>query len=319
MFDNKKVLVTGGSGMIGRQLVELLQKESADVYVADLNKPRNMKNITFKEVDLTNYQSCLSLCKGMDYVFNLVGIKASPKIIKEQPATIFTPMLQFNTNMMAAAMENDVEWYLYTSSVGVYGEAEIFKEDDVWKKFPSKNDWYGGWSKRMGEVQAEAYAIQNGKSNVSIVRPANVYGPYDNFDTDNAMVIPSLIRKAHENEFLSVWGDGSPIRDFIYSEDVARGMLHMVKNKVTEPVNLGSGTGVTIKELATTIASELGREIKWDTDKPMGDKIRLFDTNRAESYGFKPKTKLEDGISNTVKWFLDNLDIVDKRYNVFNK
>ena len=121
MFDNKKVLVTGGSGMIGRQLVELLQKESADVYVADLNKPRNMKNITFKEVDLTNYQSCLSLCKGMDYVFNLVGIKASPKIIKEQPATIFTPMLQFNTNMMAAAMENDIEWYLYTSSVGVYG------------------------------------------------------------------------------------------------------------------------------------------------------------------------------------------------------
>jgi GDP-L-fucose synthase len=195
----------------------------------------------------------------------------------------------------------------------------IFKEENVWKSFPSKHDWFGGWAKRMGELQAEAYAIQNGKSNVSIVRPANVYGPYDNFDTDNAMVIPSLIRKAHENEFLSVWGDGSPIRDFIYSEDVARGMLHMVKNKVTEPVNLGSGTGVTIKELATTIASELGREIKWDTDKPMGDKIRLFDTNRAESYGFKPKTKLEDGISNTVKWFLDNLDIVDKRYNVFNK
>jgi len=319
MFNNKKVLVTGGSGMIGRQLVKLLQKESADVYVADLNKPRNMKDITFKKADLTNYQSCLSLCDGMDYVFNLVGIKASPKIIKEQPATIFTPMLQFNTNMMAAAMENDIEWYLYTSSVGVYGKAEIFKEDDVWKKFPSKNDWYGGWSKRMGEVQAEAYAIQNGKSNVSIVRPANVYGPYDNFDTNNAMVIPSLIRKAHENEFLSVWGDGSPIRDFIYSEDVARGMLHMVKNKVTEPVNLGSGTGITIKELAETVASELGREIKWDTDKPMGDKIRLFDTSRAESYGFKPSVSLKDGISKTVRWFLDNLDIIDKRYNVFHR
>jgi len=255
----------------------------------------------------------------MDYVFNLVGIKCSPKVIQERPADIMTPMLQFNTNMMSAAMKSDVEWYLYTSTVGVYGEAEIFKEENVWKSFPSKHDWFGGWAKRMGELQAEAYAIQNGKANVSIVRPANVYGPYDNFDTDNAMVIPSLIRKAHENEFLSVWGDGSPIRDFIYSEDVARGMLHMVKNKVTEPVNLGSGTGITIKELATTIASELRREIKWDTDKPMGDKIRLFDTNRAESYGFKPKTKLEDGISNTVKWFLDNLDIVDKRYNVFNK
>jgi len=319
MFKNKNVLVTGGSGMIGRQLVKLLQKESANVCVADLNEPINMSGITFKKVDLTNYTSCLEACHGMDYVFNLVGIKCSPKVIQERPADIMTPMLQFNTNMMSAAMKSDVEWYLYTSTVGVYGEAEIFKEENVWKSFPSKHDWFGGWAKRMGELQAEAYAIQNGKANVSIVRPANVYGPYDNFDTDNAMVIPSLIRKAHENEFLSVWGDGSPIRDFIYSEDVARGMLHMVKNKVTEPVNLGSGTGITIKELATTIASELGREIKWDTDKPMGDKIRLFDTNRAESYGFKPKTKLEDGISNTVKWFLDNLDIVDKRYNVFNK
>jgi len=319
MFKNKNVLVTGGSGMIGRQLVKLLQKESANVYVADLNEPMNMSGIIFKKVDLTNYVSCLEACQGMDYVFNLVGIKCSPKVIQERPADIMTPMLQFNTNMMSAAMKSDVEWYLYTSTVGVYGNAEIFKEENVWKSFPSKHDWFGGWAKRMGELQAEAYAIQNGKANVSIVRPANVYGPYDNFDTDNAMVIPSLIRKAHENEFLSVWGDGSPIRDFIYSEDVARGMLHMVKNKVTEPVNLGSGTGVTIKELATTIASELGREIKWDVDKPMGDKIRLFDTNKAESYGFKPKTKLENGISNTVRWFLDNLDIVDKRYNVFNK
>ena len=319
MFNNKKVLVTGGSGMIGRQLVKLLQSENADVYVADLNEPLNMDNITFKRVDLTDYESCCYVCSGMDYVFNLVGIKCSPKVIQERPADIMTPMLQFNTNMMGAAMENNVEWYLYTSTVGVYGEAEIFKEENVWKTFPSKHDWFGGWAKRMGELQAEAYSIQNKKSNVSIVRPANVYGPYDNFDTDNAMVIPSLIRKAHENEFLSVWGDGSPVRDFIYSEDVARGMLHMVKNKITEPVNLGSGTGVTIKELATTIASELGREIKWDTDKPMGDKVRLFDTSRAESYGFNPSVSLKDGISKTVRWFLNNLDIIDKRYNVFNK
>lgn len=319
MFRDKKVLVTGGSGMIGRQLVKLLQEEFADVYIADLNEPLNMDNITFKRVDLTDYESCCYVCSGMDYVFNLVGIKCSPKVIQERPADIMTPMLQFNTNMMGAAMENNVEWYLYTSTVGVYGEAEIFKEENVWKTFPSKHDWFGGWAKRMGELQAEAYSIQNKKSNVSIVRPANVYGPYDNFDTDNAMVIPSLIRKAHENEFLSVWGDGSPVRDFIYSEDVARGMLHMVKNKITEPVNLGSGTGVTIKELATTIASELGREIKWDTDKPMGDKVRLFDTSRAESYGFNPSVSLKDGISKTVRWFLNNLDIIDKRYNVFNK
>ena len=150
-FKNKKVLITGGSGMIGRQLVKLLQEEQSDVYVADLNKPLNMNNITWQKVDLTDYSNCLSVCEGMDYVFNLVGIKCSPKVIQERPADIMTPMLQFNTNMMAAAMKNNVEWYLYTSTVGVYGEAEIFKEENVWKSFPSKHDWFGGWAKRMGE------------------------------------------------------------------------------------------------------------------------------------------------------------------------
>ena len=120
-----RLLVTGGSGMIGRQLVKLLQKESANVCVADLNEPINMSGITFKKVDLTNYISCLEACQGMDYVFNLVGIKCSPKVIQERPADIMTPMLQFNTNMMSAAMESNVKWYLYTSTVGVYGEAEI--------------------------------------------------------------------------------------------------------------------------------------------------------------------------------------------------
>ena len=133
------------------------------------------------------------------------------------------------------------------------------------------------------------------------------------------MVVPSLIRKAYENEVVSVWGDGSPIRDFIYAGDVASGMLHMVENKVTEPVNLGSGTGVTIKELAETIVSEFGKEMVWDKDKPMGDMIRLFDTKRAESYGFKPSVSLKNGISNTVKWFLDNVNIIDEKYSVFNK
>ena len=100
MFRDKKVLVTGGSGMIGRQLVKLLQEEFADVYIADLNEPLNMDNITFKRVDLTDYESCCYVCSGMDYVFNLVGIKCSPKVIQERPADIMTPMLQFNTNMI---------------------------------------------------------------------------------------------------------------------------------------------------------------------------------------------------------------------------
>ncbi|MBT3520098.1 MAG: NAD-dependent epimerase/dehydratase family protein, partial [Gammaproteobacteria bacterium] len=134
MFKSKNVLVTGGSGMIGRQLVSLLLAEKANVHVADLNKPINMSdNINFHNIDLKDFGSCKEVCKGMDYVFNLVGIKCSPQVCLERPADIMGPMLQFNTNMLEAAMLSDVKWYLYTSTVGVYEPAEILHEDDVWK------------------------------------------------------------------------------------------------------------------------------------------------------------------------------------------
>jgi len=318
MFKNKNILVTGGSGMIGRQLVSLLLDEEAIVHVADLNKPINMsKNIVFHNIDLKNFDNCKEVCKNMDYVFNLVGIKCSPQVCLERPADIMGPMLQFNTNMLEAAMLANVKWYLYTSTVGVYEPAEVLDEDDVWKTQPSRNDWYGGWAKRMGELQCQAYEKQFGKGRCSIVRPANVYGPYDNFDPDNAMVIPSLIRKAHDNKVLEVWGDGTPIRDFIHCRDVALGMIHMVKNKITEPVNLGSGTGISIKQIANIVSERFNRNIKWLSDKPMGDSRRVFSTNRAEKYGFKIKIDLKYGINETIDWFLKNKSIIDERYNVF--
>ena len=228
-------------------------------------------------------------CEDQDYVFNLIGIKGSPKMSREKPASFMVPMLMFNTAMMEAAMRSNVKWYLYTSSVGVYHPAEVFKEDDVWKTFPSENDKHPGWAKRIGELQAEAYKIQLGKDNISIVRPANVYGKWDNFDPENAMVIPSLINRIMSGESpLTVWGDGSPIRDFIYAGDCAEGMIHMVENGVTDPVNLGSGTGVSIKQIAETIRDIHNPSVKidWDTSKPKGDARRLMDTTRAESFGF---------------------------------
>ena len=320
MFKDQKVLVTGGSGMIGRQLVNLLLERGAKVTVADLNEPINMPSeITFKKVDLRDFNRCKILCEGEDYVFNLVGIKCSPKITLEQPADIMGPMLQFNTNMLEAAMQANVKWYLYTSTVGVYTPAEIFYEDDVWKGYPSPNDWYGGWAKRMGELQCEAYEKQYGEGKCSIVRPANVYGPYDNFDTKNAMVVPSLIRKAQENDVIEVWGDGSSIRDFIHAKDVARGMMFAVENKITKPINLGSGTGVTIKELSEIVANYFNKPIKWLTDKPSGDAKRIFSMERANSYGFYPETSIKEGVEDTIKWFILHKDIVDKRFNILNK
>jgi GDP-L-fucose synthase len=320
MFKNQKVLVTGGAGMIGRQLVNLLLEKGADVTVADINEPTGLpEEIKFVKANLLYFDQCQSICQDQDYVFNLVGIKCSPKVTLEQPADIMGPMMQFNTNMLEAAMKANVKWYLYTSTVGVYTPAEIFYEDDVWNGSPSPNDWYGGWAKRMGELQCEAYEKQYGEGKCSIVRPANVYGPYDNFDLKNAMVVPSLIRKAYENDILEVWGDGSPIRDFIHAKDVARGMMFAVENKITKPINLGSGNEVTIGQVAEFVAKYFNKPIQFSPEKPSGDAKRLFSMERANSYGFYPEISIEEGLEDAIEWFILNKDLVDKRVNVLNK
>ena len=298
---NKNVLVTGGGGMVAQQLVRLLKEEGSNVTTVDLptsGVPADLQG------DLRDRSFCKEIVKGQEIIFNLAGLKGSPQRVLEAPGSFSVPQVQFGANMAEISFNSDIEWYLYTSSYGVYAESDIMKEDDVWKTFPSKHDWYPGWAKRMGELNVEAYMKEKGYNNCSIVRPANVYGPYDNAIFDEwAMVVPSLIRKGYNDDVLEVWGDGSPIRDFIYSEDVARGMLHMVKNKVSEPVNLGSGTGVTIKEVAEIIADYFGKEIKWDITKPMGDMKRVMSTERAESYGFNPQISLKDGIIKTIEWY----------------
>ena len=320
MFENQKVLVTGGSGMIGRSLVNLLLKRGAIVTIADLTKPVDLPDgVEFTQVDLRFFDNCLDICKGKDYVFHLAGVKGSPKMCIEQPVDFMVPMLQFNTNMTQAAFESNVKWYLYTSSVGVYSPAEVFYEESVWETFPSPNDKYAGWAKRIGELQTETYSKQYGWDKISIVRPANVYGPYDNFNPNNAMVVPSLIRKAQESDVLEVFGDGSPIRDFIYADDVARGMLHVVENKITDPINLGSGGGYTIKNLVELVLKYSGRDIpvKWLTDAPSGDSKRLMSVDRMKRYGLETTVSLEEGVRLTTEWFLNNKEILDKRYNPF--
>jgi GDP-L-fucose synthase len=320
MFKDKKVLITGGGGMIGRSLINQLIDKECKIYIADLTTPTDLpEGVEHLQVDLRFFDNCLDICKGMNYVFHLAGVKGSPKMCIEQPVDFMVPMLQFNTNMIQAAYEANVDWFLYTSSVGVYSPADVFFEDTVWSTFPSPNDKYAGWAKRMGELQTETYKIQYGFDRFSIVRPANVFGSYDNFNPTNAMVIPSLIRKAQENEILEVWGDGTPIRDFIYAEDVAKGMIFAVENKITKPMNLGSGIGYTIKEVVDMVVKHSGKdlEVKWLSDKPNGDQKRLFDMSTSKSYGWEIEIGLEEGIKKTTEWFLNNKEILDKRYNPF--
>tara|TARA_B100000700_G_C15062474_1_gene866806 strand:- start:9853 stop:10842 length:990 start_codon:yes stop_codon:yes gene_type:complete len=320
-YKGKKVLITGGTGMIGQPLSLMLLQLGAEVTTASLDDAsRAPKGAKHLKLDLRDFNNCLSVAEGIDIVFHLAGVKGSPKMTQERPASFMVPTLQFSLNMMEASRRQGVENYLFTSSVGVYEPAEVFKEDSVWKSFPSPNDKFAGWAKRICELQAQAYQIEYGWENISIVRPANVFGSFDNFDPKNAMVIPSLIYRAiNEDGPLTVWGDGSPVRDFIHSSDVARGMLLAVEKGIHEPINLGSGGGVTIKEVAETISNIVGKEIVWDVSKPMGDAKRIMDMTRAGSYGFNCEKTLIEGLKETIEWYKSSKNDSNERYNPFTE
>ena len=297
-------LIIGGRGMVGRQLTKLCSEKFDDVCVIDTAVHRSERNNNVKYIQMNmEWNTSTGLIRDYDYVFHVAGIKGSPISAKQKPAN-YLPMLQFDTNIIRAVAYYEPKWFLYTSSIGVYPPMEIYEEDKVWDKVPSENDKIPAYIKRMGELSCEAISTTHRYNNISIVRPANIYGPHDNFG-ENSMVIPSLIKKGVEDDEINVWGDGTPIRDFIYSEDVARGMLHMVKNRHNDTVNLGSGTGVTISDIATIVSEYFKKPRIYDSSKPNGDMKRLMSMRRAQELGFASRIKLKDGIEQTIEWYLD--------------
>jgi GDP-L-fucose synthase len=286
-----KALIIGGKGMVGKQLDVLCQDVYDEVKVVDI------------EHDMT-IQSNAEIIKEYNHIYHLAGIKGSPLRVKQNPAD-YLPMLQFDTNVIRAVGKYKPDWFLYTSSIGVYPPSEYYKEDEVWDKVPSSNDKIPAYIKRMGELSCEAISITNDYKNISIVRPANIYGPYDNFGNEST-VIASMIKKGYNDNVLNVWGDGSPIRDFIYSKDVARGMLHMVQNKINDTINLGSGEEVKISDIANVVGNYFGKKIKYDVSKPNGDLRRQMDTTKMKKYGFQRKYNLEHGLHETIKWYVEN-------------
>ncbi len=314
-FAGKKILITGGTGMIGRQAVDILVDAGAKVRIVSLDKVNVNPKAEHVFGDLTEFAFCKEATKNTDFVFHLAGVKGSIEVTKTKPASFFVPILMFNTNVLEACRMNGVKKVLYTSSVGAYSSAEVFKETENLDGPPM--DMFPGWAKRMAELQIQAYKIQYGLENFAVVRPCNVYGPGDNFDPNNAMVIPSLMYRIHAKENpVVVWGDGSAIREFAYSKDVAEGMIQALYYGTRgEFVNLGSGKEYTIKQLVETLASFLDFKYVFDATKPSGFKRRVMDLTRAKEWiHFNPSTSLKDGLQETWKWYLDHeKEYLDKK------
>ena len=321
LFKNKKVLVAGGTGLVGIQLVKQLLELGAKIRIASLDDPfRANPEAEFIRCDLSEKTNCLKVCRGMEYVFNLLCTKGSPKVAALYPVEHMS-MNKYNSCLIEAAFESGAEGFLFTSSNGVYSPSELMSEDNVWESYPSPNDRFAGYVKRVGELYADAYRIQYGWQ-TNIVRPANIYGPFDNFDSVNAMVVPSLIKRAvsGEDPFI-VWGDGSAKRDFVHTEDVARGMILVAEENPGLPVNLGSGIGTSIRELVETVIANLSQAPKviFDTTQPTGDAQRVLDISRAKQLGYSPRVNLANGIHETLAWYRYHRNQPSGRYDVFDK
>jgi len=319
-FSEKNVLVTGGSGLIGRQVVDILCDADAKVKIASLDKIEVSDKAEYVLGNLTSFEFCKDITQGMDFVFHVAGIKGSVEVTKAKPATFFVPLLMMNTNVLEACRINQVQKVVYTSSIGAYASAEVFKETENLDGPPM--DIFPGWAKRMAELQIQAYRIQYNLDNFAVVRPCNVYGPGDNFDPENAMVIPSLMHRIyHKEDPVLVWGDGSAIRDFAYSRDVAEGIiLALYYGTGSGFVNLGSGRGYSVKELVETLSSFIDFNYQFDTTKSSGFPKRVMDISLArEIIHYNPTTSLRDGLKETWDWFIENQDEYLKRLNYFKE
>ena len=318
MFSDKKILVTGGTGMIGSHLVELLLEQNADVRITTHKRdiPDELKNkgLEIIQGDLTDKPFATKSVKDVDYVFHLAAYTGGLGRTSIHPASTLTPNLIMDGNILDAAKNEGIEKFLYASCTCVYPNNEkTMEEDDAWTGNPPDAHASYSWSKRMGERQAIAYHKEYGM-NIAIVRPSNSYGPRDSDDLETAHALGSLIMKAiNKMDPFVIWGDGNPIREYIYAKDAAKGMLLAIeKYCVGDPINLASGESVSITELAKKILkiSKTNPTIEFDKEKPSGQKRRVLSDKKAqEKIGFIAETSLDDGIEKTIKWYKQKLGV----------
>ena len=301
----RKVCLTGGSGFLGSFVTEKLRQRG----VKEIFIPR------IEQYNLVNPQDVERMLDNSrpDVIIHLAAHVGGIGANRLHPAEFFYDNLMMGTQLMHQAWRRGIEKYTAIGTVCAYPKFTPvpFKEDSLWDGYPEETNAPYGLAKKMQLVQAQAYRQQYG-FNAIFLLPVNLYGPRDNFDLESSHVIPALIRKFIEAQEtgvdeVEVWGDGSPTREFLYVEDAAEGILLATEHyNGAEPVNLGSGTEISIRNLAELIQRLTGYHGKlvWNTSKPNGQPRRGLDTTRAKKYfGFKAAVTFEDGLRRTIDWY----------------
>ncbi|MCC6500700.1 MAG: NAD-dependent epimerase/dehydratase family protein [Anaerolineales bacterium] len=323
-FQSLRCLVTGGAGFIGSTLVKRLVGSGAQVSVVDNLWRGNLENLKsangdwaidlekdFHLVDLTDYAKCAELVREVDVVYHLADIVAGINFVFGNEPFIFRQNLLINTNVLSAAVLNQIPNYIYVGTACSFPKSLQMQPGIVRlneeQTYPAEPESSYGWSKLMGEYEAEL-AQKDGKINVGLLRLHNVYGPGAAFDPKRSQVLPSLIRKAirYPEEPFIVWGSGNQYRDFIYVDDVIEGLLAVFERGMNRGlIQIGSERPTTIREAAELIVKISGKniDVQWDTSKPEGDRGRIADCTRARAcLGWKPRVDLETGLQRTYDW-----------------
>jgi GDP-L-fucose synthase len=305
-WDGKRVLVTGAAGFLGSFVLDQLEKSGAD--------RSKIRAWDLKDADLRKWDSCVKAVKDIDVVIHLAARVGGIGLNREIPGTLFYENAMMGIQLIEAAREAHVDKFVALGTICAYPKFTPvpFKEEDLWNGYPEETNAPYGLAKKMLLVQSQAYRAQYGFNSIYLL-PVNLYGPGDNFDPRSSHVIPALIRKFAEakekgSKKVEVWGTGNASREFLYVADAAAGIcLAAERYNGPEPVNLGAGFEIKIKDLVELISRlmEFKGEIVWDKTKPDGQPRRMLDVSRAEKlFGFKARTKFEDGLRKTIDWYL---------------
>lgn len=312
-WKDKRVIVTGGAGFLGRVVVEQLKKKGCQHIIVPRSAQFDLKKTAAIRKLYVNAR--------LDMVIHLAAVVGGIGANRENPGKYFYDNLMMGVELIEQARQMGIPKFVAIGTICAYPKfcPVPFKEDTIWDGYPEETNAPYGLAKKMMLVQSQAYRQQYGFNSIYLL-PVNLYGPGDNFSLTSSHVIPALIRKCVEakargDKQITVWGTGKATREFLYVDDAARGIVMAAeKYNSSEPVNLGAGFEISIKNLVELIATltKFKGKIVWDADKPDGQPRRCLDTSRArKEFGFQAKVSFETGLKKTIAWYERNLTKTD--------